>query len=281
MRTPARRVQLQTQIQLPLHVQVLLLLTCAQPVEAEQFIQDITPQNIDLWLSNTSNSIVATWRNPNTKIIDACYESHLQYKTQTDHKWKNVLLRDFFFLLPPPYCGEKYVFRLRMKYECLNRTWSSWTPEKFWENEGCPDKCQPQTSVDAILYFLLLLIPLIIAMLFCMFSQKRQVSSNFSIRRALISQIPDPKHTVDDLLCIEHSQWWPSLESPCVDCVTVEIEIVCLEKEEEEDGTTSTELHPSKLTTLTPTDGHGDTLSGIWRQKESSPHRDDSPYVYL
>ncbi|XP_018594670.1 cytokine receptor-like factor 2 [Scleropages formosus] len=260
-----------------LQLHVLLLLSRLQATGAAGPLRDINPANIDWRISNTSDSIVVTWGNPNTQIKNSCYESDLQYKRQTDNEWKNAQLKGFFFSLPSPDWRKNYAFRLRMKYACLEKQWSSWTPEKLWKNATFPGPDTP-SDVDANFYVLLLLIPLTMFMLYCMFSQKR-------MRRLLVSQIPDPKHTFDDLLNMEQSQWWPSLENPCGDCVTVELEVVCMEKEEEEEvdkeDTISTEPHPSEQITETLSNGHGDAGGSTCPPTDFNPIREDSPYVYL
>uniref|UniRef100_A0A3B3RR51 Fibronectin type-III domain-containing protein n=2 Tax=Paramormyrops kingsleyae TaxID=1676925 RepID=A0A3B3RR51_9TELE len=180
---------------------------------------DINSSKIQLTVRNTMDSIVAEWNNPQPSVGDLCYSSNVQFRSLTDGRWEGSEVAGFSYTLPSPNWRKSYAFRVRMKYSCPPpESWSQWTPEKWWNNASPPPEARP-TDTNLNIFMPLILIPLIVFLLYCLFSEKR-------IKRKCISRVPDPKNIVSRLLTIDESQLWASLENRYMDCMTADIEIV-------------------------------------------------------
>ncbi|XP_035250364.1 cytokine receptor-like factor 2 [Anguilla anguilla] len=216
--------------------------------------KEINPANIRLRIREESDIINVTWKNPNRNINDQCYESNLQYKSQCDLDWLDFVLLSFNFTLQPfaKGSGRNYTFRVRMKYACLFRNWSAWTAESHWGKGDILGSCF-EASTNA--HIVIVVIPVIFFLVFLV-TQKQ-------IRRLLLPKVPDPKHMYEDLLKIDQSQLEKTFQDRSVECVTLKIEIVHPEKEEEgeEEGEEQSEP-PAEAGHTEPTALTRDTTAG-------------------
>ncbi|XP_035605024.1 cytokine receptor-like factor 2 [Oncorhynchus keta] len=200
------------------------------PLDHQKSIREaINPNNICLDLSDSSDAVFVSWRNPNRVVGDHCYESTLQYRNHCDTDWQVVVLKEFSYQVDKPDRKRRYYFRIRMRYDCLFgdlKTWSGWTPTRYWRNETETGPCA--TEINAIVYVVTILPLLICFLLIVTFSQKR-------VRRLFLPHIPDPKHTCETLFSMDQFQWHSTFTEPSVECETVDIEIVSTAKTEEEE----------------------------------------------
>ncbi|KAG5833319.1 hypothetical protein ANANG_G00274680 [Anguilla anguilla] len=92
------------------------------------------------------------------------------------------------------------------------------------------------------------------------------------IRRLLLPKVPDPKHMYEDLLKIDQSQLEKTFQDRSVECVTLKIEIVHPEKEEEgeEEGEEQSEP-PAEAGHAEPTALTRDTTAGKPTCPSNSP----------
>ncbi|KAJ8350413.1 hypothetical protein SKAU_G00255430 [Synaphobranchus kaupii] len=216
--------------------------------------KEIIPANIGLMIREKSDAINVRWKNPNRKINNQCYESNLQYKSQCDLDWQDFVLPSLNFTLQHIAKGsrKKYMFKVRMRYACLHHSWSAWTAESHSERGDISGSC---FEANPNLHLVIIVIPVIFFLVFLV-AQKR-------IRRLLLPQVPDPKHTYEDLIKIDQSQLEKTFKDCHDECVSLKIEIVHPEKEEEEEEEEECEVPPgagdAERTTLTPDTAPGDS----------------------
>ncbi|CAB1328307.1 unnamed protein product [Coregonus sp. 'balchen'] len=102
----------------------------------------INPDKIGLDLSDCSDVVCVSWRNPNREVGRHCYESTLQYRNHCDTDWQ----------VDKSDRKRRYYFRIRMRYDCLRgdlNAWSAWTPTRYWRNEtetGSEDSSYPTSQ---------------------------------------------------------------------------------------------------------------------------------------
>ncbi|KAJ8256165.1 hypothetical protein COCON_G00200290 [Conger conger] len=251
----------------------VLLLTSLQMngkfTKATRF-EGINPALIKLKVRQGSDGINVTWNRPNKKITHTCYDTNLQYRSQCGSDWLNFVLHSFSFVLGDlgRGCGRNYTFRARMRYACLYRSWSPWSPEKHWTEETVSASC---FKAKPNLHLLISLIPAIF-LLGLLMAQK-------PIRRLILSKVPDPKHIYDDLLKIDQSQLEQTFKDHNAECETFKIEIVQPEKEvEEEQSKQSADAGPGSGLgfAMTPFSKTAMLTEKPWRGRNALPQVDET-----
>ncbi|XP_028847619.1 cytokine receptor-like factor 2 [Denticeps clupeoides] len=213
-----------------------LLLLLLSPLATFSIRTDyINSDNIKMSINVTGHNTTVTWTNPNKNISGRCYSTELQYRRSCNTHWQEQtfdVMEDFvnvFYLT-----RGNYLFRLRMKYGCIDKSeWSAWVDQ--WRNDTEHDACVLQVPVAnwSFYYALLALVPVTLVLLFCII--KRICQNNLPV-------VPDPKHVQEKILNLSQSQgrsfflyvsqWWDSVsqDNQKYECNTVMIEVVSLTK---------------------------------------------------
>nr|XP_015218861.1 PREDICTED: cytokine receptor-like factor 2 [Lepisosteus oculatus] len=203
----------------------LLLIFMLQQVGTGSVIHP--PENVTV--TGKLDNIILKWNTP--REGKNCYESNLQYKTQHDKHWQSKILQDFSLTLQKTDNEKCYLFRVRFRYNdiCSGSNWSEWSPQITWRNGSVIDSCLVY-NYNLKWYFspLIILIPAVL--LYCIFKVKR-------IRRTFLPQIPDPKHIFEELFNHDEALQCPgAVRDNYSECVPTEIEIICLEKAENQNA---------------------------------------------
>ncbi|NP_001153142.1 cytokine receptor-like factor 2 [Danio rerio] len=211
--------------------------------DEEEPIEDIDPDRIVFNISKTPYGVKVIWRVANNNADPQCFNTEVQYKRQCEKDWERshrIKLQnnqeENHLNLSTLSTKMNYDFRIRMKYECLEKDWSNWTKVQSWGNNK--DVCMVKSSYYIWVYILIIMLPLITFLLFCLLIQQR-------IRKLLLPEVPDPKHLKHKIMDTEQFQWWGNLTQRNEDCPTTDVEII--------DKSESEEVHQTLVTQPTDT----------------------------
>uniref|UniRef100_A0AAY4EDH1 Fibronectin type-III domain-containing protein n=1 Tax=Denticeps clupeoides TaxID=299321 RepID=A0AAY4EDH1_9TELE len=173
----------------------------------------------------TGHNTTVTWTNPNKNISGRCYSTELQYRRSCNTHWQpSPRLKEQTFDVMEDFVNVfyltrgNYLFRLRMKYGCIDKSeWSAWVDQCLW-----------RTGLFIMLYWHWCL-----SHLFALVTYNLNVSYNLCIIcQNNLPVVPDPKHVQEKILNLSQSQWWDSVsqDNQKYECNTVMIEVVSLTK---------------------------------------------------
>ncbi|XP_073767609.1 cytokine receptor-like factor 2 isoform X4 [Danio rerio] len=150
-------------------------------------IEDIDPDRIVFNISKTPYGVKVIWRVANNNADPQCFNTEVQYKRQCEKDWERshrIKLQnnqeENHLNLSTLSTKMNYDFRIRMKYECLEKDWSNWTKVQSWGNNK--DVCMVKSSYYIWVYILIIMLPLITFLLFCLLIQQ---SGGETLRRGM------------------------------------------------------------------------------------------------